>query len=175
MLAGTSLQPPSRSMWLTMYTADTSPSESNHSALVKTQMRHNLQSSHNKGTEKQLQKLTSSIKFHNYRNDFITNNNDVEEPDLMLDDPGTVMASSLVGDSTMEDGHYKAKYEELKLQMENQQKLLADYEAKLARRDQVLCFYKYMFPFNTLLISKDPEFQGGKQEAGANHQRPVQQ
>ena len=30
-------------------------------------------------------------------------------------------------------------------------------------------------PFNTLLISGDPEAQGGKQEAGANHQRPVQQ
>ena len=84
MLAGTSLQPPSRSMWLTMYTADTSPTESTHSALVKTQMRHNLQSSHNKDTEKQLQKLTSSIKFHNYRNEFVTNNNEVEEPNLML-------------------------------------------------------------------------------------------
>ena len=51
----------------------------------------------------------------------------------------------------------------------------SDYEVKLARRDQVLCFYKYMSPFNTLLISGDPEPQGGKQEAGADHQRPVQQ
>ena len=59
--------------------------------------------------------------------------------------------------------------------MENKEKILVDYEAKLARRDQVLCYNKYTFPFNTALISGDPEPQGGKQEAGANHQRPVQQ
>ena len=125
MLAGTSLQPPSRSMWLTMYTADTSPTESTHSALVKTQMRHNLQSSHNKDTEKQLQKLTSSIKFHNYRNEFVTNNNEVEEPNLMLP------WDTVVGDSNMEDGHYKAKCEELQALVENQQKITSDYQAEL--------------------------------------------
>ena len=62
----------------------------------------------------------------------------------------------------------------MRLQMENQEKLLADCEAKLARKDQVFCFYRYISPFNTLLISGEPEPQGGKQEAGANHQRPVQ-
>ena len=34
----------------------------------------------------------------------------------------------------MEDGHYRAKYEALRLQMENKQKILADYEAELARK-----------------------------------------
>ena len=121
----------------TMYTGDTSPTESTHSALVKTQVRHNLQSSHNQGTEKQLKKLTSSIRFHNYRNDFITNNNEVEELNLMLDDPGTVMASTLVGDNKMEDGHYKAKCEELQVQVENQQKIISDYQAELQRKEQV--------------------------------------
>ena len=47
--------------------------------------------------------------------------------------------ASLAGDSTMEDGHYRAKYEALRLQMKNKQKILADYEAELARKDQVLC------------------------------------
>ena len=49
----------------------------------------------------------------------------------------------------------------MRLQMENQQKLLADCEVKLARKDQVFCFYKYISPFNTLLISGEPEPQGG--------------
>ena len=123
-----------------MYTADTSPTESTHSALMKTQMRHNLQSSHNQGTEKQLKKLTSSVKFHNYRNNFITNNNDEEEPNLMLDDPGTVMASSLVGDSNMEDGTYKAKCEELQALVQNQQKVISDQQAELQRKEQVYFF-----------------------------------
>ena len=42
--------------------------------------------------------------------------------------------ASLAGDSTMEDGHYRAKYEALRLQMENKKKVLADYEAELARK-----------------------------------------
>ena len=43
--------------------------------------------------------------------------------------------ASLAGDSTMEDGHYRAKYEALlRLQMENKKKILADYEAELARK-----------------------------------------
>ena len=122
----------------TMYTADTSPTESTHAALAATQRRHNLQSSHNQGTEKQLKKLTSSIKFQNYRNDFVTNNNEMEEPNLMLgleDSAGTVLASSLVGDSQVEDGNYKAKYEELRLQFKKQQRILSDYEAKLISRE----------------------------------------
>ena len=123
-----------------MSAADTPPTESTHSALMKTQMRHNLRSSHNQGTDKQLQRLTSSIKFHNYRNDFITNNNEVEEPDLMLDDPGTIMASSLVGDSSMEDGHYKAKCEELQALVQNQQKVMSDQQAELQRKEQVYIF-----------------------------------
>ena len=131
----------------TMYTADTSPTESTHAALAATQRRHNLQSSHNQGTEKQLKKLTSSIKFQNYRNDFVTNNNEMEEPNLMidLDNSGTVLASSLVGDSQVEDGHYKAKYEELRIQFENQQRILSDYEAKLISRDQVSYFFLFFF------------------------------
>ena len=73
------------------------------------------------------------------------------------------MRRRLIAASTMEDGHFRAKYEEMKLQMENKDKI------------QVLCFYKYISPFNTLLISGDPEPQGGKQEVEANHKRPIQQ
>ena len=44
----------------------------------------------------------------------------------------------------------------MRLQMENQQKLIADCEAKLARKEQVFCFYRYITLFITLLISGEP-------------------
>ena len=120
-----------------MYTADTSPTESTHAAVAANQRRHGLQTSHNQGTEKQLNRLTSLVKFHNFRGDFVTNNNDEEELNLMVDNPDTVLASSLVGDSQMEDGHYKARCEELQAQVESQQRIISDYQAELQRKDQV--------------------------------------
>ena len=121
----------------TMYTADTSPTESTHAAVAATQRRHGLQTSHNQGTEKQLNRLTSLVKFHNFRGDFVTNNNDEEKLNLMVDNPDTVLASSLVGDSQMEDGHYKARWEEAQAQVESQQRIISDYQAELQRKDQV--------------------------------------
>ena len=58
----------------------------------------------------------------------------------MLDDPGTVMASTLVGDSSVEDGHYKVKCEELQALVENQQKIISDYQVELQRKEQVCIF-----------------------------------
>ena len=84
------------------------------------------------------------------------------------DDPGTVLASSLVRDSQVEDGHYKAKYEELRLRFENQQRILSDYEAKLFSREQVSYFYLFLF-----IIYNYPSIfsgEGGQQEAGARYQ-----
>ena len=55
----------------------------------------------------------------------------------MVDNPDTVLASSLVGDSRMEDGHYKARWEESQAQVESQQRIISDYQAELQRKDQV--------------------------------------
>ena len=59
-------------------------------------------------------------------------------PNLMLDEPGTVLASSLVGDSQMEDGHYKTKCEKLELQVEAQQKIISNKEAELSDKEAEL-------------------------------------
>ena len=37
----------------------------------------------------------------------------------------------------MEDGHYKARCEELKAQVESQKRIISDYQAELHRKDQV--------------------------------------
>ena len=48
----------------------------------------------------------------------------------------------------MEDDHYKAKCEELQVQVENQQKIILDYQAELQRKEQV---YLWIFTFDLSL------------------------
>ena len=139
-----------------LYTADCSSTESTHGAFAKTQQRHGFQVTHNFGTESHEARLLSTVKFHNARNDFITN--EVAEPPVLVPDPGVVMASTLTGDSTpatQEAALYKTRCQELEHQIEEQQKIISDYEAakvnsdlaiadlsaKLNIQEQVLIFY----------------------------------
>ena len=57
----------------TLATADCSSTESTHSAFAKTQQRHGFQVSHNFGTDRHEARLLGTVKYHNSRTDFITN------------------------------------------------------------------------------------------------------
>ena len=105
----------------------------------------------NFGTESHEARLLSTVKFHNARNDLITN--EEAEPPVLVPDPG------LTGDSTTatqeEAALYKTRCQELEHQIEEQQKIISDSEAakvnsdlaiadlsaKLSIREQVLIFY----------------------------------
>ena len=126
----------------TLYTADCSSTESTHGAFAKTQHRHGFQVSHNFGTESHEARLLGTVKFHNARNDFITN--EVAEPPVLVPDPGVVMASTLTGDSTPasqeEAALYKTRCQELEHQVEAQHQEITDLRAQLNIREQVLIF-----------------------------------
>ena len=81
----------------TLATADCSSTESTHSAFAKTQQRHGFQVSHNFRTESHEARLLGTVKYHNGRNDFITND---ESPLDVMPEPGVIMASSLTDDTT---------------------------------------------------------------------------
>ena len=102
-----------------------------------------FQVTHNLGTKSHEAKLLGTVKFHNARNDFITN--EVAEPPVSLPEPGVVMASTLTGDSTPatqeEAALYKTRCQELEKQVEAQHQEIADLRAQLNIREQVLIFY----------------------------------
>ena len=124
----------------TLYTADCSSTESTHGAFAKTQHRHGFQVSHNFGTESHKARLLGTLKFHNARNDFITN--EVEDPDVLMPEPGVIMASSLTDDSTAatqeEAALYRSRCKELEHQVEVQEKIISDYEAAKVHSDLVI-------------------------------------
>ena len=91
----------------------------------------------NFGTESHEARLLSTVKFHNARNDLITN--EEAEPPVLVPDPG------LTGDSTPatqeEAALYKTRCQELEHQVEAQHQEITDLRAQVNIREQVLIFY----------------------------------
>ena len=121
----------------TLATADCSSTESTHSAFAKTQQRHGFQVSHNFGTESHEARLLGTVKYHNGRNDFITND---ESPLDVMPEPGVIMASSLTDDTTPVTQEqatlYRSRCQELEQRVEAQQKIISDYEAAQLNTNQ---------------------------------------